>query len=172
MKIIFETTANEAVVSEHTKALLREIAGEAGLTHIYISSTQREPDDQARAMYDNCEVTGVARQMTLYRAPGQAIVKTYAQCKARRMGRADTIAEMARAIREVGPSKVSRHCADPSEGRDVVDVRPSRMPAAARSKFIAAARRAVEAGRVAKFLGPPNDPAFHLEVMRPEGARA
>lgn len=166
MNIVFEEAANEAAVSEHTKNVLRALGEEAGLELIYISSTQRDAAAQARAMYQNCEATGVAKQMALYRAPGQAIVRVYTQCKSRRMGAADTIAEMARAIGDVGPAKVSRHCADPKV-RNVVDVRPARMSPAARARFEAAARRAEAAGRIAKFIGPPNDPAFHIEVLQP-----
>jgi hypothetical protein len=165
--IIFEVTAKREAVSEYSMGVLTRICSEAGVRQIDISSTQRDAQAQARAMYHNCEATGIAAQMRLYRAPGQAVVKTYAACKTKRLGAAQTMAEMERAILEIGPAKVSRHCADPAK-INVVDVRPSRLSTADRGAFKAAVHLAIQRGEVSKFLEPPADPAFHIEIPQPE----
>lgn len=167
MAIIFETTANKAAVSAHSIAVLGRIISEAGIREVFVSSTQRDAKAQARAMYHNCEAAGIAAQMKLYRAPGQAVIKVYASCKAKRLGAVQTMAEMERAILEIGPEKVSRHCADPAK-LNVVDIRPSRMSERDRAAFKRAVVAAEERNEVSKFLAPPVDPAFHIEIPQPE----
>lgn len=164
----FETAANAAVVSDRSKALLAELAGAAGLREIFISSTQRDAHAQARAMFHNCEATGPSQQLKLYRAPGQQVVRAYIVGKAHKLSPAGVMAAMEKKIIEVGASNVSRHCADPAK-LNVVDVRPMRMPSAQRVAFIAEVEKAVADGRVSKFLKPPADPAFHIEIPQ-EGA--
>lgn len=163
VQIVFDGSANRESVSPRTLKVIESIAVDAGVEEIVISSTQRTARDQARAMYENCRSKGVASQLALYAAPGQAIVRVYAAQMALNQPPDKIIDAMTRAIVGVGPSRVSRHCADPSV-LNVVDIRPSRMPETKHGAFVVAVQRAIKAGTVSKFLGPPNDPAFHLEI--------
>lgn len=65
------------------------------------------------------------------------------------------------------PSKVSNHVADPMK-LNVIDIAPSSIDPCLRPLFVAAVQ--VEQ-RVAKYLGPPKDPAYHLEIPQPEKSR-
>jgi hypothetical protein len=68
---------------------------------------------------------------------------------------------MTREILRIGPTRVSRHAADPRV-LNVFDVAPSSV--ARRAAF----ERAVRADRrVARFLIPPQDPGYHLEIPQP-----
>jgi hypothetical protein len=71
-------------------------------------------------------------------------------------------AAMEAKIIAIGPTKVSHHAADPNL-LCVFDVAPSSI--AKKSEF----EKAVRADkRVSKFLVPPLDPAYHLEIPQPK----
>jgi len=63
-------------------------------------------------------------------------------------------------IKSIGPRKVSRHIGDPKK-LNVIDIAPSSIRITFRDKFEAAVKRE---SRVSKFLAPPVDPAYHLEI--------
>ena len=68
-------------------------------------------------------------------------------------------------VKEVGPSKVSLHCADPSK-LNVIDIAPSSVddPGA----FLSAIKAAKDQGAISRFFSPgSHDPAFHIEVPQP-----
>lgn len=65
---------------------------------------------------------------------------------------------MAAKIVELGPANVSKHCGD-SSTRCVVDIDPASI--VHKTKFI---EEAGKDSRVSKFLQPPADPAYHLEI--------
>lgn len=165
--IQFGANAQRLAVSEHTLAVLRAILKAAGLASALITSTSRTPADQARAMYDNLETQGVEKQKKLYGSAGDKVIDVYAKAKAAKKSKEEILAVMEAKIKEVKPSRVSRHC---SSGAllQVVDVAPSSIKV--KPRFV----KAVQAEkRVAKFLRPPLDPAYHLEIPQPEspGAR-
>ena len=62
------------------------------------------------------------------------------------------------------PSKISNHVADPMK-LNVIDIAPSSINPSLRSLFVKAV---LGEKRVAKYLGPPKDPAYHLEIPQPE----
>jgi hypothetical protein len=64
----------------------------------------------------------------------------------------------------VGPDKVSKHVADPAK-LNVVDIAPSTITD--KQAFINAVNEAMKAGLVSKFLQPPTDPAYHIEIPQP-----
>ena len=72
--------------------------------------------------------------------------------------RESTIAKMEVKILEIGASHVSRHCADFNK-LCVVDIAPSSI--LNKDAFIKAV---ASDKRVSKFLQPPSDPAYHLEI--------
>ncbi len=141
--------------------MLRGILSEAGETSALITSTVRTPADQARIMYNNIVSYGVAHQKNLYGAGGDAVIDVYV---ARRDAGANAISirqAMEAKINELGPGSVSRHCSDPSV-LQVVDIAPSSIQNEA--QFIAALQAAKTAGRVSKYILPPGDPAYHIEI--------
>lgn len=162
--ISFADTARPDAVSEYSRGVLRDILRAAGLSSARISSTSRTPRDQARVMFNNLEQHGVAAQRRLYKTPGNRIIDAYVA--ARKLGRSDdeTKLAMETAIKTIGPATVSRHCAD-ARKLNVFDVGPKSI------SDVVAFERAVKAERrVAKFLTPPGDPGYHLEIPQPQDA--
>jgi hypothetical protein len=150
-----------APLPDAAQTVLLDIMRLAGIESVLITSTTRTPADQARIMYDNLEAHGVDAQKMLYKAPGQAVIDVYAHCRAQGMGADQTKAEMVRKILEIGPQMISHHCTEDTTKRSIFDVAPSSIPEEARRKFenLVAAH-----GNVDKFLMPPRDPAYHIEV--------
>jgi hypothetical protein len=156
--VTFGPNANASVVSQYTLRVLKECLAAAGEKNATITSTSRTPHDQARAMYANIASLGVASQKRLYGAGGDHVIDTYVASKAAGKNRAEIIADMEATIKEIGPNRVSKHCADPAV-LGVIDVGPSSIENDAR--FIAAVSGD---SRVSNFLRPPDDPAYHLEI--------
>ena len=71
-------------------------------------------------------------------------------------------AAMVDTINEIGPEKVSKHASDPKR-LNVFDIAPSSIRD--KSGFESAVRGEK---RVAKFLVPPADPGYHLEIPQPQ----
>jgi hypothetical protein len=161
--ISFRKSARQAVVSAHTLSILERLCAAAGLRELTISSTQRNAAEQARAMYNNLEATSVAAQLALYAAPGREVIAAYVKAKAKSLTPDAVVAEMTAAIERIGPARVSRHCANPAV-LNVIDIPPSTMTTREQRAFVAAVEQEMRAGAVTKFLRPPQDPAFHLEI--------
>jgi hypothetical protein len=161
VEIKFGKNARKENVTNFSLKVLEDILQAAGLTGALISSTARTPADQARVMFDNIVATGVARQKQLYAAAGDAVIDEYV--KAKRAGKTaiEIKAAMEAKIIAIGPTKVSHHAADPNV-LCVFDVAPSSIAKkAAFEKAVRADRR------VKKFLTPPLDPGYHLEIPQP-----
>jgi hypothetical protein len=155
-----------APLPPQAETVLLDILRLAGVESAIITSTTRTPGDQARIMYDNLEAYGVAAQKLLYRAPGQAVIDVYASCRAEGMSADQTKAEMVRKILEIGPQMVSHHCTEDTTKRSIFDVAPSSIPDSAKRKF----ENLVSAhGNVDKFLMPPRDPCYHIELAIDSG---
>jgi hypothetical protein len=156
--VTFGANADASIVSDYTLTVLKEILHAAGESSALISSTARDAYNQARVMYNNIESKGVAHQKALYGPNGRKVIDVYAASKAEGKDRAAIIADMEAKVIELGPSSVSRHCADQSI-LGVIDVAPSSI------KNKQAFETAVAAdSRVSKCLKPPADPGFHLEI--------
>jgi len=89
------------------------------------------------------------------------VIEVYRQGKLAGKDAAAIQALMTAEIIRLGPTTVSRHASDPKI-LNVFDVAPSSV--ARRPEFEAAVRAE---SRVAKFLLPPNDPGYHLEIPQP-----
>ena len=134
----------------------------AGLKSALISSTSRTPADQARIMFNNLEKYGVEHQKRLYGRSGDSVIDVYAKSRAAGKTSDQIKADMETKIKEVGPTNVSRHTGDPNV-LNVFDVAPSSIT----DKV--AFEKAVKADtRVTKFLTPPQDPGYHLEIPQPK----
>ncbi len=165
--IRFLPSADAKVVSAHSRDVIRAVLEDAGLDACLITSTVRTPAAQARAMVNNLESAGVAAQRKLYADPGRKVIGEYERAKARGESRTAVIESMTNRILAIGPGKVSRHCADPSE-LNVVDIAPSSIGHPER--FVAALERALQRKAIRRFFAPAHgDPAFHLEIPQPVG---
>jgi hypothetical protein len=136
--------------------VLTEILTTCGLTSATVTSVGRTVKDQARVMFDNCLAYGVPAQLALYAAPGQQVVRVFQQNRSK--PRPEVEALMVAKINELGPTTVSHHMSDT---RYVFDVAPGSIPADKHAVFIDAVK---SHPLVAKFLQPPDDPAYHLEI--------
>jgi hypothetical protein len=159
--ITFGPNAKAADVTDFSRQVLTDILRAAGLSKVIVSSTSRLPADQARVMYANLESQGVAAQLKLYKEPGRKVIEVYRQGKLAGKDAATIKKLMTDEIVRLGPTTVSRHASDPKI-LNVFDVAPSSV--AKRPEFEAAVRAET---RVAKFLLPPNDPGYHLEIPQP-----
>lgn len=156
----FGTNANDEAVSAYSRTVLKSILRSATITSATITSTARTAADQARVMYNNLESHGVTSQHKLYGASGDKVIDMYEQEKKLKKTAAEIKAAMEALIMEIGPSNVSHHCVDLAT-LNVVDISPGSIPAARKQPFITAVNAE---SRVSKFLQPPADPAYHLEI--------
>lgn len=161
VEIKFGKNAKKENVTNYSLKVLEDILQAAGLSSALITSTARTPADQARAMYDNIVGTSVLRQKRLYAAAGDAVIDEYVKAKKAGKTPIEIKAAMEAKIIAIGPTKVSHHAADPNV-LCVFDVAPSSI--AKKAEF----EKAVRADkRVNKFIVPPLDPAYHLEIPQP-----
>ena len=161
--ITFAANAREADVTPYSRSVLEDTLRAASLDRAMISSTSRGPADQARVMYDNLEQFGVAHQKELYGKGGDQVIDTYVRSKAAGKSAGAIKSDMEAKIREIGPTKVSRHASDPKV-LNVFDVSPKSIADHAAFERAARADR-----RVTTFLTPPKDPGFHFEIPQPRG---
>lgn len=159
--ISYGANANSKDVTPFSLAILEDILRAAGLNSALISSTARKPAQQARVMYDNLEAHGVSQQKALYAAAGDQVIDVYAKSKAAGKSPDQIKSDMEAKIIELGPTRVSHHAADPKV-LNVFDVAPSSI--SDKNAFEIAVGKDK---RVSKFLVPPNDPGYHLEIPQP-----
>ena len=159
--IEFGPNTNPQDVTPFSKTVLQDILRAAGLKRAVISSTSRRPADQARVMFNNIVAKGVAAQKNLYGPFGDKVIDVFVASKAAGKTSEQIQADMTAKIIELGPTNVSHHAADPNV-LNVFDVAPSSI--ANRAAFEQAVRADV---RVKKFLVPPSDPGYHLEIPQP-----
>ncbi len=162
VEIKFGKNAKKENVTNFALQVLADILQAAGLSSALISSTARTPADQARVMFDNIVGASVAAQKKLYAAAGDAVIDEYVKAKQAKKTPSELKAAMEAKIIALGPTKVSHHAADPNV-LCVFDGAPSSI------EKKAAFEEAVRADkRVQKFLPPPLDPGYHLEIPQPQ----
>ncbi|MBD2054619.1 transglycosylase SLT domain-containing protein [Oculatella sp. FACHB-28] len=159
--IRFGQNAQAENLTSFSRKVLEDILQTANLSSALISSTSRTPAEQARVMFNNLENLGVASQKRLYGAAGDQVIDVYVQSKAARRSPTQIKADMEAKIIAIGPTRVSRHASDPRI-LNVFDVAPSSI-----SNHTAFKRAVLADSRVSKFLTPPDDPAYHLEIPQP-----
>ncbi|MDX2146459.1 MAG: hypothetical protein SFZ23_02965 [Planctomycetota bacterium] len=155
-----KTTTYEIVgankTTEHAVNVLIELLEASGLTKATITSASRTPREQARVMYENLVSKGEKHQRELYGPNGEKVIDVYVANKDK--SKDEVVDLMEAKILELGPSNVSHHC---SAEYDVIDVAPSSIED--RDAF----ERAVRTNSmVKKYLFPPKDPAYHLEIVK------
>jgi len=161
----FGANADSSAVSEHSKKVLKDVLDSAGEGNAIVTSTTRDPYNQARVMYGNIEREGFDAQKELYGASGDKVIDVYQASKDAGKTRDEIIKDMEDKINEVGPEHVSKHCAD-TDKLNVIDIAPSSIKD--KKKFIEAVEAAQKDGSISKFLKPPGDPAYHIEISQPE----
>ena len=162
VEIKFGPNAVKENVTNFSLKVLEDILQAAGLTGALITSTARTPADQARVMFDNIQSQGVAAQKKLYAAAGDMVIDEYVKAKKAGKSEIEIKAAMEAKIIAIGPTKISHPAADPNV-LCVFDVAPSSI--AKKAAF----EKAVRADkRVKKFILPPVDPAYHLEIPQPK----
>jgi hypothetical protein len=163
VSVTFSASARQDCISSATISLLKQIGAASDNRLLIITSTARTPNDQARIMFDNCIKLGIASQYKLYGQNGDKVIKVFeAGIKVKDFKRDDVIAKMETKIREIGPGKVSKHCADPST-INVVDIPFSSI--SDKGKF----RKAIEKHSpdpIARFLEEGENKCFHLEILK------
>jgi hypothetical protein len=157
----FKYQAGVKKLVDAAEELLEGILEKCRVTDAIVTSTVRTPADQARIMYGNIEAHGVEAQRKLYKpAGGGVIIDIYVHQKAQGATAEATKHAMEQKIVELGPEHISAHCtADPA--KSVFDVAPSSIPADKKQAFINQVSATPE---VTKFLRPPVDPAYHIEI--------
>ena len=127
-----------------------------------ISSTSRDPYNQARVMFNNLEKYGVTHQKQLYGPAGDRVIDVYAKVRGDGGGKEETILAMKQKVIDVGPVNVSRHASEPRV-LNVFDVAPSSI------NNKQAFEKCVQSdSRVTTFFMPPRDPGYHLEIPQPK----
>jgi hypothetical protein len=171
-RIDYGPNANQAVVWEEMKEIVRDSLRVAGEETGWISSTARTPADQARAMFNNlvnAEHTiaeNVALQKAIYAPPGDAVIDAFAAAAAgltREQVVADRTAIQATLVAEIearGPGNVSHHCADPAV-ISVADVAATPFDATSGILFVSSAD--LLGARVIDERDVNN--CYHLEVQ-------
>lgn len=173
-RLIFSgQTAKSDVLSDNAIEVLLSILTEVELKNLVISSTGRTPEDQARIMFDNLE-SGTSSS---YGAPGQKVIALYKKLKKEGVKGNEIKEQMADLIKELGPSTVSQHCADPSKV-NAIDIPYERYV-----KVISKEKRDAlydyllelrKKGVIKRFLHPdhdddkvgynPGEAAYHIEI--------
>ena len=162
-KVTFGANAKSSDVSALSLSILKDVMTKAGVTSCIISSTARDPFNQARVMFNNIRSTSVAKQKALYAAAGDAVIDEFVKAQKAGKSRDETIKAMEQKIIAIGPSNVSHHAADPKV-LNVFDVAPSSIPSNKKTAWEAA----ITANKsVAKFIFPPADPGYHFEIKQP-----
>jgi hypothetical protein len=163
-RIDFGESTHPEGMSAYTRGVLSDILRASKTKRCLVSSTSRTPEEQARVMFDNLVRYGAEAQRKLYARPGRRVIDVFEKQSTAGKSADEVKRAMAEEIRQIGPSSVSRHAADPQK-LNVFDVAPSSIPD--RRGFENAVR---EDKRVAYFLTPPVDPGYHLEIPQKQDA--
>lgn len=161
VNVTFRKGVKRETVSEKTIALIRFMGALSENGSIAISSAARSPYDQARVMFDNCLKLGVKSQYKLYARAGDKVIKVFeAETKKPGYKVAGVIAKMEAKIREIGPNKVSKHCAD-FNSLNVVDIPFSSI--GNKADFRKIINKYIP-NPVKRFLDETSNNCFHLEI--------
>jgi hypothetical protein len=127
-------------------------------------SAYASPHTAQEEQISRIEAYGVAHQKRLYGPVGDRVIDEYERLRLAGRRRSEIMAGMAAYITAAGGRRVSKHVADPA-ALNVIDIAPSSISPHKRRSFEAAV--AAEQ-RVSRFLYPPQDPAYHLEIPQPQ----
>ena len=158
--LTYGKNAKQEVVREETKKHLINIATTVGVSKLNIQSTARNANDQARVMYEDLK----SGKPDNYGKAGTKVQQVYYDEKKAGANEGDTKQKMENKINEVGPEKVSNHCADPSK-INTVDISLGSIPEDKKAKFIETINSYKDQGIVKEFQHPgnnKNEGAYHI----------
>lgn len=136
----------------------------AGIPSISISSTFRNPEKQAAAMYSNINSQGLASQRKLYGKAGNKVLDAYELKKKYGYGQSDILKAMVAAINAVGPANVSAHISNDPSQRVAFDILPGSIPANLKKAFEDSMKTITS-----KLLIPgitTGEPVYHAEISK------
>ena len=143
-------------------AVMQEILTRLGVPTIRCSDGPRTPEGQAALMFKHCQERGTSAQRRLYGPIGDSIVDVYEELQGRQ--EAEIRTAMRDKIIAVGPFKVSHHlCGGPDSPVDVYDFAPSSFDKGKHKAFESALSAHP---RITKWIGPPKDLAYHVEILK------
>ena len=165
VKIKYGLHAKPETISIYALDVIKELLEHSNNYSATITSTARSPKDQARAMFNNLIASpdSVAQQKTLYGPYGDLVIDAFVAAKKKQKSKKEILLAMEAKIIELGPGKVSKHCADFNK-LVVVDIAPSSIKN--KEAFITSVDSDI---RVSRFFAPPKDPAYHLEIPNEVG---
>jgi hypothetical protein len=149
--IQFEKSEDKNVISQYSIDVLEELMTNSGNSSILITSTKRTPRRQAELMYEF--YLGGGLYTIVY---SKKVIDVGREAKNKGFSQEKILEIMTQEILAQGPNNVSHHLGD-FTNLNVIDVAPSSV--ANKSAFM----REI-AKRNIKFVGPPRDKAFHLEI--------
>jgi uncharacterized protein RhaS with RHS repeats len=152
LKINYSSSANKNTVSDYTTSVLVDVMNQSGESSIQINSTARSVEDQVRVMGDMVKSRGMDAQKKMYAAAGDKVLDKYPDRAA-----------MLETAKAVGPSNVSKHCADLNI-MNVVDVSPVNGGINNAKQFSSNAQGNPSVSRVLSPWTPTIDPAIHIEI--------
>jgi hypothetical protein len=162
LKIRYAGSAKASLMSQTAIDVLHEVCETAKVTEITISSIKRTVQDQARIMYRDIQTKGIAYPQRLYGKSGRAVADVYEEKTKQGLSEAEIRMAMILKMEELGPGTISHHIDDEGLGLCVFDIAPSSVVPNDNKDDLATA--IAEHKKVQKFLQPPRDVAFHLEI--------
>lgn len=109
--ITFRPSVDSRYIRPEHRAILEKACLQSGNLHPVITSGYRNISRQVRIMYDNL-IRDYVGQRRLYLSAGAKLIDTYDQCLEKGFSRERTLAAMTEKAKEIGPEKISRHCAE------------------------------------------------------------
>lgn len=152
LKINYSSSANESTVSDYTTSVIVDVMNQSGESSIQINSTARSVEDQVKVMGDMVLSRGMAAQKKMYAAAGDKVLDKYPDRAA-----------MLETAKTIGPSNVSKHCADLNK-MNVVDVSPVNGGIKNAKQFSANAQSNPSVSNVLSPWTKTYDPAIHIEI--------
>ena len=154
----FAAGISSTSTSQKSLDIIQAVMQCAGETDVTISSTTRTPNAQAVAMYNNCMNLGTNHEYNLYSSFGDQVIDVYAAGKTNNYSREQIISNMTSKIFEIGPTNVSKHCADPSD-LNVIDIAPTSV-----SDLNAFENCILSTPGISNYFFPPFDAGIHIEI--------
>lgn len=170
-QVLFNNVDRQSIVSQKSRLIIAELAEQCGMSKIYITSTLRTPEEQAKAMWG---------KKSLYGPIGRAVHDVGSRYN--QYGEARRTQEMAKAIRSYldQGKRTSNHCVtfEIYAKLNVVDLgnrsngfvyykNKKKYLTTLGKKFKVACDQAKEAGKIKKYIpGDGAEGAFHLEIAQ------
>ncbi len=170
-KITFQKGVNSQVVSPYALDVIDSIGQAAGLDHLEISSTYRNPQKQMSAMYNNLfdsngdlSESKVAQQKKLYSSKGDAVIDAAIEASQLDDATPESIKQaMLDAANIVG--FVSKHSSDNYASYNTIDISYKNLSEEDYENLLGAAQ---SDSRIAIIKAKSDgDPALHLEIPIP-----